>query len=243
MQDENNNGWVKLYHPSGAQVTFPVSLMAEITSQQALNAFNSVNVLLGIGFSVNPAGVEAGELIEEVASVARRTGSDGTPIVAFFKDHPKLVKKFLHTYLNNPDEIAEFERATGLHLDALPNFESDKDITKDHRLAHQYITPLPHPVKLVYKISDRWKQWDAAGGNGQQPQKNELLRYLSNGTPNQAHPQPGTTPDYSQTKTPGGLLISTLDEDKLNKIVNINAANVTQEMRDAARHYLNQKGK
>ena len=68
MTDETTtNGWVKLYHPAGAQVTFPVSLMNAITTEQALNAFNSVNTLLGAGFSVNMPGLNDGELVDEVA--------------------------------------------------------------------------------------------------------------------------------------------------------------------------------
>lgn len=224
-----------LYHPSGAKVDIPLSLDNTLTDEQAVRLSVSISALLNAGFSVNPAGVEAGELVDEVAAVTRRTGNDGTPIVAFFKDHPKLVKKFIHTYLDNADDVAAFEQATGLRLAAIPVFESDKDITKDHRLAGQYIVTLPHPIKLVYKITDRWKQWEAAGGNGQQPQKYELLRYMSNGN---AALAPATAPDYSKTKTPGGLLISTLEVDKLHQLAHANAANVTDEMRAAANYYL-----
>ena len=36
-------GWIKLYHPSGAQVSLPVPLLARLTTQQAMDVLGSVS--------------------------------------------------------------------------------------------------------------------------------------------------------------------------------------------------------
>ncbi len=138
-----------LYHPSGAKVDIPITAEG-ISPAEATNLIVSVSSLLAAGFTVEMPGINDGELVEEAAFVSRRTGNDDTPIIAFYKAHPKMEKKFIHQYLDTAEQIAEFEAATGLRFASLPVFDGDKDITKDHKNAAKYIVALSRPVKLVF---------------------------------------------------------------------------------------------
>jgi hypothetical protein len=235
------NARVTLYHPSGAKIEIPVSPERAIQSQEAEIIFNSVNSLLSAGFSVDIPGDNDGELVDEAFAVARRMSNDNVNIVAFYKSHPKLNKKFIHEYLDTPEQVKEFESATGLKLERLPLFDGDKDITKDHRSAAQYIVKLPRPVKIVYCISERWKSWNETDKHDSQPQKYDLIRYILPVT----HATPAVPPtqvippamNYEQAravKSPNGAELGTLDAEKLSMIHNSRAANVTAEMRNAA---------
>ncbi|MDX9993100.1 MAG: SWIM zinc finger family protein [Anaerolineales bacterium] len=167
-------GWTRLYHSSGAQVTLPIAYTA------AGNMYAQVDAYLGAGFQVNAPGLEEGEQKQGVVSVSRRESKDSTPIVAFYLAHPKTVKKFLHAYLNNQEDVLAFEAATGLRLDAIPLWPGERDIDKDSRQADEYIIPLPHPVNIVWEVNPKWQTWSAEGGKSSgalEPHKRILVRY------------------------------------------------------------------
>src|SRR4030095_2643455 len=124
MTDEPvNTGWTKLYHPSGALITIPLSLSDPILGQHAETLIRSVDTLIAAGFSASMPGLEEGELMEEMSSIARRESEDLTPIIDFYSSNTKLQKKFLHVYLNQPEDIAAFEQACGLKLDQLTIYD------------------------------------------------------------------------------------------------------------------------
>lgn len=170
------NGWIKLYHPSGAQVSLPVPLLSRLTTQQALDVLGSVSEYINVGFLVNAPDLEDGELIEEVNAVARREAKDETPIIDF-SSNMKLLKKFMHVYLNTEQDVAAFEEASGLKLAALPVYDGALAIARDDNKARKYIVSLPRPLKLVWKLSPKWEEWKAAGGEGNEPHQRMLARY------------------------------------------------------------------
>jgi len=169
-------GWTKLFHPAGAQVSLPVPL-EPLSGEQARAMFNSVAALIDAGFLVSAPGLEDGELAEEVNAVSLRNARDETPMIDFYSSNMKLLKKFMHAYLNNEQEVADFEAATGLHLADLTVYDGTLAIARDDNKAGKYITPLPRPIKLVWKLSPKWEEWKAAGGEGQEPHKRLLVRY------------------------------------------------------------------
>jgi hypothetical protein len=184
-------GWTRLYHSSGAQVTLP------ITYGVAGIMYAQVDAYLSAGFQVNAPGLEEGEQKQEVVSVSRRESSDGTPIVAFYLAHPKTVKKFLHAYLNKPEDIAAFEAATGLKLDSIPTWPGERDIDKDHKDAGTYIVPLPRPINLVWEVNPKWQTWSAEGGKSTgaiEPHKRILVRYDAASKPVTAPLNPAPEP-------------------------------------------------
>ncbi len=171
-------GWTKLFHPAGAQVSLPVPL-EPLSADQARAMFNSVAALIDAGFTVTAPGLEEGELAEEVNAVSLRNAKDNTPIVDFYSANTKLLKKFMHLYLNNEQDVADFEAATGLHLAGLTVYDGSLAIARDDNKAGKYITPLPRPIKLVWKLSPKWEEWKATGAEGQEPHKRLLVRYES----------------------------------------------------------------
>lgn len=178
MNETQNYALTRLYHPSGAQVSIPISINQNDQFHiQAQDLFKNVDALLAAGFLVNAPGLEQGELIQEVVSVSRREHSDNTPIIAFYVAHPKMVNKLLHAYLNKPEDVAAFEAVTGLKINSIPLWEGETYIKKDSPKASKYIVTLPKPIKVVYEITDKWKRWEAEGKQGNEPQKNQLVRY------------------------------------------------------------------
>ena len=170
-------GWIKLYHPSGAQVSLPVPLLARLTAQQAMDVLGSVSEYINVGFLVNAPGLEDGELVEEVNAVARREAKDETQIIDFYSSNMKLLKKFMHVYLNTEQDVSAFEEATGLKVAALPAYDGALAIARDDNKARKYIVNLPRSIRLVWKLSPKWEEWKAAGGEGNEPHKRMLVRY------------------------------------------------------------------
>lgn len=182
-------GWTRLYHPSGAQATLPIQY------ESAGNMFGQIDAYLAAGFQVNAPGLEEGEQKQEVVSVSRREGKDGVPIVAFYLAHPKTVKKFLHSYLNTPEDVQAFEAATGMKLESIPLWHGDRDIQKDHREAGKYIIQLTHPINLIWELTEKWKNWSAEGGKATEtiePHKRVLIRYEALTKPTAAPAPPAT---------------------------------------------------
>lgn len=188
-------GWIKLYHPSGAQVSLPVPVLSRLTTQQAMDVLASVSEYINVGFRVTAPGLEEGELIEEINAVARREAKDGTPIVDFYSGNMKLLKKFMHVYLNTEQDVAAFEKATGIQVALLQVYDGALAIARDDNKAGKYIVNLPRPIRVVWKLSPKWEEWKAAGGEGNEPHKRLLVRYEAD-TPaakGETSPMPAST--------------------------------------------------
>lgn len=242
MTDETCSGWVKLYTPENALVTVPIPLTEAITPDIAGNMLTSVRNLIGAGFSVNERGLADGELSMEAAFVSKRSASDGTPILDFFAPHPKAEKKIIHVYLNTEADIEAFEKASGTTVASIPPYEGEVAIDKKSTKAVKYIVPLKNPVRLVYVITQSWKEWNEAGGTGQQPRKKDLVRYerIGNATAPEAPAPEADTPSDDglqaamMVKTPHGTRLEDLTDQQLHLLHTSAAANVTDEMRTAA---------
>ena len=224
-------GWTKLFHPAGAQVSLPVPL-EPLSAEQARAMFNSVAALIDAGFQVNAPGLEEGELAEEVSAVSLRNAKDETPIIDFYSANTKLLKKFMHLYLNNEQDVADFEAATGLHLAALTVYDGSLAIARDDNKAGKYIIPLARPIKLVWKLSPKWEEWKAAGGEGQEPHKRLLVRYES-GKPAATKPSTGalTVRRYIDGSTVNGDVNEQVAFDAYYKHNNSQAAQSKEIMR------------
>lgn len=151
---ETNSGWVKLYHPSGAQVTLPVK---EGTPAEM---FAFVNELIGTGFAVEQPGMEEGEHKEAASGLVRRVkfNEDGTntPIIDLYVGDYQY--KTLTTYLNRLVDIEEFEQATGLVLADLPVYEGQGSIQLgvNKQLDDKYLVKTS--VQFVWKQNPRWTE-------------------------------------------------------------------------------------
>jgi hypothetical protein len=172
------SGWVTLFHPCGAQVTLPLPVIEHLSAdERAAAAMMMVTAYLGTGFLVSAPGLEDGETAEEISAVARREAKDETTIIDFYSSNLNLKKKFMHVYLNNEQDLAAFEEAAGLKVDAITAYDGALAIARDDNKAGKYLVSLPRPIKLVWKLSPKWEEWKAAGVEGNEPHKRMLVRY------------------------------------------------------------------
>jgi hypothetical protein len=177
---EENYALTRLYHPTGAQVSIPLSLAAELTIEQGSMLLRSLDNLLAAGWFVNLPGIEQGENVAEIGFVARRekyNQNDGTttPIVDLYENKaPERggAFKLLHRYLNTPDDISEFEAATGIKLASIPLYNGDNAIERGKGKDNLVVT-LPRPAKLVWKQNPQWE-----GDNDKKHPKRIFIRWF-----------------------------------------------------------------
>lgn len=158
--EDNNTGWVKLFHSSGAQVTIPLSLDNPITSEQATALNQSVTTLIAAGLSVSPESLELGEQIIDISAVVRRSKTEGdgsdTPVLDLY--FPRGNFRWVSKYVNSPDDIAAFEAATGLKLSALPVFDGNPiELGKKPKVDERFVIHMKAPAKLVWKPNQRYE--------------------------------------------------------------------------------------
>jgi len=153
-------GWVKLFHPSNAQVTIPLSLDKPILVVEAQALMASVTSLLQAGFSVDVPGLEDGEHEEEMGFVVRRAKVNAdeteTPVVDLYPVNANFRR--LAKYLNDEADVREFEAACGLSLASLPLHEGDNTIERGKNpKMEKYAVALKRPVKVVWKYNPRYE--------------------------------------------------------------------------------------
>jgi hypothetical protein len=151
-------GWVKLFHPSSAQVTIPLFLDKPILVAEAQALMASVTDLLQAGFSVEMPGLEDGEHEEEMGFIVRRAKVNAdeteTPVVDLYPVNANFRR--VAKYLNEEAHIREFEAACGLSLASLPLYEGDNTIERGKNpKMEKYVIPLKRPVKIVWKFNPR----------------------------------------------------------------------------------------
>lgn len=173
------SGWVKLFHPSSAQVTIPLRLDKPILVAEAQALMESVTSLLQAGFSVDAPGLEDGEHVEQIGFVVRRSkaNADGTetPVVDLYPSRGNF--RQLGKYLNNEADIQAFETACGMGLKSLPLYEGDNSIerSKSPKL-DKYVVALKLPVKVVWKLNPRYE-----GENDKRNSKRLFIRWADIG--------------------------------------------------------------
>jgi len=173
-------GWVKLFHPSSAQVTIPLFLDKPILVAEAQALMASVTSLLQSGFSVEMPGLEDGEHEEEMGFVVRRAKVNAdeteTPVVDLYPVNANFRR--VAKYLNEEADVREFEAACGLSLPALPLYEGDNTIERGKNpKMEKYVIALKRPVKVVWKFNPRYE--------GDQDKKNPKRLFVrwGNGVP------------------------------------------------------------
>lgn len=148
-------GVVRVFHPSGLLVTLPVPS----GGWDYKGAFAAVGDILAAGFTVNAPGLEAGEQKEMIGSVIRteKENDDGTatPIVGLYNTSDALVYAFMKVYLNQPEQVVEFERASGMSLfTSLALYDGAALPEKGHKK----IVKAPRPFGLVWKPNPKYDE-------------------------------------------------------------------------------------
>jgi len=175
-ENDNNYGLVKLYHPvaGGVQCTLPLPTVA-LTKDQAQAMFDSLNILLEVGFVPTQMGLEQGETKEAVTHLARRskanTDNTSTPIVDVYCNGNF---KVLGVYLNNTDDIVAFNAAFGLDLfKDIPLYDGDTSIERGKNADRdkKYVVPVSG-VDAIYKLNPKWE-----GDDDKKHSKRMLVRW------------------------------------------------------------------
>ncbi len=236
--DSNPSGWVKVFHPSGVQVTVPLDLNVPVSSDQAATLLESVSNLLHAGFSVYAPGLEDGENYEQVAFAVRREkendNADPTPVIDLYPVNGNF--RLLAVYLNQPADLQAFEAATGLTLSKMPMYEGTNTIERGAvAKLDKYVVALKSPVKIVWKANPKYDP------NEQDIKKKKprrlFVRWADLAAAQSEQADAKQTMSIEQAGavlTPGGKPFSDLTAEQLAQLANSKAQNVTDEMRTAA---------
>lgn len=190
MNENDNNGWVKLWTASGVQVTLPVPF-ADPASMLAYT-----DSYLTAGWLVNAPNLEAGEYKEAIGYVCRMTfvNKDSgvkTPKIALYPDNQRAKFKCGQVYLDTSEEITAFEHATGLSLNAIAEYPSDAAPQRDGSGA-QFIVPVQRATVAIFRRNEKYVE-----GGKDQP-KNYFVRW-DGATPKTESPAPA---NGTNTQTP-----------------------------------------
>lgn len=169
-------GWL----PNGFKVTCVMSL--EDKFEAVSEAVAITNKMMADGFTLEAPGLEAGEEIETIVTVMRRAKGDGTPIIDFYpewgagKDEPYGTYKYLHKYMNDEAEIAEFLQVAGFKsLEAIPLYDGQAPLKRTQGKPHAKETAVRAPFKLVRKQGA-----EKTGSDGKPYRPWEFVRYEAN---------------------------------------------------------------
>lgn len=156
---DSTNGWVKLYTPTGALVTLPVSSTSKIDYAMMLS---NVNAALAAGWLVTEPGLEEGEKTEQIGYVVRRekeNAKDGslTPIIDLYPAHDAMKFSVLSIYLNTPKDVEEFENASGIELESIQKYAGSNKIERGKaRSTDALIKASPRPFGVVWKDNPKY---------------------------------------------------------------------------------------
>ncbi len=160
--NENENGWVKLFHPAGVQCTIPLSLSGAFTAEQAEELLTSVSNLLNAGWLVDMPGLEPGETREPVSYLARRQKINDdktkTDVIDVYCGDGKF--KTVHLYMNDAEDFAQFTDAFGIQVGKLPIWEGDQPIERGKKPERdrEFLIPVSGSgVDVVWTLNPRYE--------------------------------------------------------------------------------------
>lgn len=154
MNENDSNGWVKLWTASGAQVTLPVPFADPVAMLAYAESY------LAAGWLINAPNLEAGEYKETIGFVCRMSvisKRDGVKVdkIALYPNHPAAMWKCGQVYLDTSADVDAFEEATGLSLSALQEYPSDAAPKRDGTGA-QFIIPVQRPTVAIFKKNEKY---------------------------------------------------------------------------------------
>lgn len=206
-----------LYLPNGCKYEFCFDPSAEehaltAAANDYANALDYTNRLLALGASVTAPGLEAGEEKDRVLGVVKRVFLDETenreiPVIDVFVKQEHLGLRWVFKYLNNDEQIAEFEDATGLTLADIPVFtQQSLNRNEKPQLAKQYLIPVKQSCSVVRKLNPAYDP-NAA----KKKMQYHLVRWESVGFPTVKPPAlpPPLAPKSAATEPPATVTPAT----------------------------------
>lgn len=161
MTDRNDFGLMRLYHPSGVQVSLPIPVGQVVESAQWASMLASVSNAIAAGWLQNAPGLEEGEERHEVGYVVHKviTQNDNeVDVIDLYSANDGKKFSILTVYLDSDEKRKQFEAASGMSLSSLPIYEGDNKIErdKDPTKTKRYVIKAPKPFYAASKLNPRY---------------------------------------------------------------------------------------
>lgn len=139
---------VTAYRADGWKVFFSFVLDG---NDPVASANTRIAELAANGYSATAPGAPEGCKLEMIGWVVRRRqinkdGRPDTPILDLYLDHEAWNGRLVGIYLNTPEEVAAFEKASGRKLESFPLFDGDVPAKRDNPRTSQYVIRLTAPI-------------------------------------------------------------------------------------------------
>lgn len=145
MEQPTNTVSVTVYTAGGLRsyLNFELMSAAELDSKVA-----------ELGYLATAPGVEAGEVVEPILYVCRydhfdKNENKDVPHIAFYSESEWLTKRWLHKYLDKPEDVEAFEAATGLTVAKMPVWMGETHPERNNPKAQQFIVRLPKAIRIA----------------------------------------------------------------------------------------------
>lgn len=137
-------------------------------------AFEAVDTYIAAGWLTNAPGLEAGEDRESIGWVMRGAKSDGTPTITLYSAHEHLKHSLIKIYLDEKDQIVDFERASGMKFENIAKASLGKlrPARGDSPDTDKFIIRCPKPFNVVLKENPKYAAAKAEG------KSEEELKYI-----------------------------------------------------------------
>jgi hypothetical protein len=202
-------GRVRLFHPRGPAVELPVPC----TGWDYRTAFAAVASALDAGFLAQAPGLEEGEEREQVGWVVKtlfeRNGKV-TPCLLLYSASEALRMSILRVYLDTAEQIGAVERASGLRVADLPEYEgADKPERGKAQKTDRFFVKAPRPFGVVYKLNRKYdeqaKAAAAARGEVYKVPRRLFVRWADAGSPTPQAQPTGQAPARRNQGEGGGI--------------------------------------
>ncbi len=163
---------VTAYRADGWKVFFSFVLDG---NDPVASANTRIAELAANGYSATAPGAPEGGKLEMIGWVVRRRqinkdGRPDTPILDLYLDHEAWNGRLVGIYLNTPEEVAAFEKASGRKLESFPLFDGDVPAKRDNPRTSQYVIRLTAPIGAYIGDNPQYE-----GENDKTHQKRKFL--------------------------------------------------------------------
>lgn len=146
MEQAANSIQVTVYTPGG--------LRAYINFGSLITATELDSKVAELGFLATAPGVEPGEVTEPILYVCRYDHTDTKtgkqiPHIAFYSESEWLTKRWLHVYLDKPEDVEAFETATGLTVATMPVWMGETHPERNNPKAQKFVVRLAKAIRIA----------------------------------------------------------------------------------------------
>ena len=146
-----NTGLTTVYHPAGFRVS--IAFDENATPELFTALASKIDMIIAAGFTAQLPGLEPGEEKESMTRVCRRQfirrDGETADVIDFYADW--TTRKWAHLYINGAEDIAQFERQSGLEYGKLPIMEGTSSIELPSTGQHPKVVTAKTPFDMVKK--------------------------------------------------------------------------------------------